>query len=315
MPQTIVFDTNYIRSTSGNSFLNGEAPPKLANQFNKAMKRGDLVLIPATVITEINAWLKDESFKRHTALQNAARTLQESAYKITPELPTEAVEPDITSILKSANLSFDILIPTIEEYKESERRTSYRIPPHPKNQEHEEMRDRLIWCQLLNYSKSTLNHIIIVSGDQIFKNGAASPEGVDARILVASTSEELDQRLGEIPDHIKSIINNLLTFSDQINSNEILITADNIESIDQLRKSRTNNSIIEHKFDLILKGQEKPLHCKISTLGESTLQLMLNDMVFTNQDGINSSKQDIIFRILQERTEGGLSELRRIIGE
>jgi len=315
MPQTIVIDTNYIRSIGCSEFLRGKVPPRLETQLQKATTRGDLILIPATVRTEINAWLKEESVKRHTTLHNAARTLHDQGFTITPALPNDPTEPDITTILKSIKISCDILMPTVAEYEESERRTSYRLPPHPKNPEHEEMRDRLIWCQLLNYSKSTPNSIIIASGDQIFKNGAASHEGIQARISIASTPEELDQRLGEIPDNIQTVINNLLSFADQLSSKGILVTTDNILSVNQLRKSRTNDSLIEERFDLLLKGQEKPLRCTITTLGGLPLQLMLQDMVLTHPDGINAGKPDFISKILQDREEFRISELRHIIGE
>lgn len=315
MPQTIVFDTNYIRSLGCSDFLNEGIPQRLENQLQKATKRGDLILIPATVRTEINAWLMDESFKRHKALEDAARTLQSSGFTIAPELPANATELDVLAILKKGNFTCDILKPTIVEYEEAERRTSYRLPPHPKNPEHEEMRDRLIWCQLINYSKSTQNSIIIVSGDQIFKNGTMTPEGMEARISVASSLEELDQRLGERPEHIQTVIDNLLSFADQLNSKGISITADDIEAIDQLRKSRTSNSLIEQRFDLRLKGQEKPWRCIITTLDETPLQLMLQDMIFTHPDDIKASNPDFIFKMLRERPESALSELRHIIGE
>ncbi len=315
MPQTIVFDTNYIRGLGCSDFLNGAVPQRLKSQLQEATKRGDLILVPATVRTEINAWLKEECSKRHTALHNAARTLEDSGFTITPALPNSPKDPDVFPVLQSATINCGLLTPTVAEYEESERRTSYRLPPHPKNPEHEEMRDRLIWCQLLNYSKTTVNSIIIVSGDQIFKNGVASPEGAKARISIATTPEELDQRLGEIPAHIQTLIDSLLSFADQLKTNGIFISAENINSIDRLRKARTNNSLIEQRFELLLKGQETPLRCAIPTLADYPLRLTLQDMEFTQTESIKAGNPEMLFGVLRDRPEIALSELRHIIGE
>ena len=57
MPQTIVFDTNYLRTFSQIEFLAGRLPQKLKVQIAIAVKRGDLVALVDTVRIETNAWL------------------------------------------------------------------------------------------------------------------------------------------------------------------------------------------------------------------------------------------------------------------
>lgn len=316
MPMTIVFDTNYLRSLGCSDFLLGRLPTRLTTQVNSAAQRGDLILIPSTVKIEMNAWLKDESAKRHSSLVNAHRTLQESGFKVSPELPSSPQEVDFFEVIRASAKNCDVLAPDINDYLEAERRTSYRLPPHPKNPEHEEMRDRLIWCQLLRYSGTTTNHIVIASADQIFKNGASTEEGLQARISIASSPEDLDQRLGERPVHIQTLINNFLSFSVQLQGHGLDVSEESIESVDQLRNSRMTDGIVEQRFELFLKGRDKPMQCVMSLFGGRPLRLALdNDRIVVQAQEVQMSNIEIVQHLMRERADVALSELRHIIGD
>ncbi|MYN45296.1 hypothetical protein GTP23_09495 [Pseudoduganella sp. FT93W] len=265
---------------------------------------------------EMNAWLEDEAKKRHSSLVNAAQLLQDSGYTISAELPQLPAKVDICDVLKASIKNYDVLEPEIEDYCEAERRTSYRLPPHPKNPEHEEMRDRLIWCRILRYSVTTKNSIVIVSHDQIFKNGAASDEGRNARISIASSPEDLDQRLGERPAHIQTLINELLTFSKQFKANNLSISDSDISSIDNVKNRRNVDGVVDKSFDIFITGNDKPIQGVMSLLGGKPLVLSLNNKkhVFYAEENERGAEA-ILQNLMSERPDVALSELRHLIGD
>lgn len=316
MPLTIVFDTNYLRSFGCSDFISGRLPPRLNSQVNAAVKRGDLILLPETVRIETNAWLDDENKKRHQALINAARTLQDSGFNISPDLPPNHNSVDILDILKSSTIHCDLITPDITDYREAERRTSYRLAPHPKSPDGEEMRDRLIWCQLLKYSALTDNHVVIASNDHLFKNGALTEEGKAARITVASSPEDLDQRLGERPSHIKALIDNLLVFSKLLHAHNIDISEHTIEGVENLRNSRTPEGTLEQRFELLIKDLANPIQGVMSLLGGKPMLLSLeNNKIVVEAPRAEASDFDLFQTLIRERPDAALSELRHIIGD
>lgn len=316
MPLTIVFDTNYLRSLGCSDFLSGRLPARLAHQVNCAIQRGDLILLPETVRIETNAWLQEENAKRHSALISAVKTLQQAGFNVSPEIPESPLGVDIMRILKETDRSCAVLEPTIDDYREAERRTSYRLPPHPKNIEHEEMRDRLIWCELLRYSQTTKNHILIVSNDHIFKNGVATDEGVAARITVAASQEDLDQRLGERPTHIQTIIDNLLLFSAQLQEHGYDISGTNIESVDQVRNVRTTDGRVEQRFDIFLKGMERPIKAAMSLVASKPIFLTFDgkNVALVRTEAVTNNSEFLQY-FIREHPDLSLTELRHIIGD
>lgn len=255
MPHTIVFDTNYLRSFSAIDYREGRVPQKLHEQISAALERGDLVVVPRTVKFETNAWLLDQSLSAWRKQDDARELLRQAGHEVIPEGIPKPEEVDVVGVLRSAFPSVDILEPTIDEYAEAERRTSYRLPPCPKKPEAEEFRDRLIWCQLLNYSATTgAPSVLIVSGDRIFKNGAESEEGAAANIDVVEGETDLDQWLNQRPPHIQLIVDQLLTFSEQLENEGIVLTAEAISAIEELRKVKEPSGFLTQKFSLRTEG-------------------------------------------------------------
>lgn len=254
MPQTIVFDTNYLRSFSLIEYLAGKIPERLKAQIKRAVDRGDLVALVDTVRTETNAWLEAEHLKKQQELGTSIQRLISEGYTVTPNKTPDKPPPDILLILRLASEKCITLSPNIEDYREAEHRTSYRLEPHPKNPEHEEMRDRLIWCQMLRWSAESGNPVLIVSRDAIFKNGAKSQEGVHARINVVEGEVDLDQQLGERPEHIAALVRSILIFAPKLKEMGINLTEEAIVGVEELRKTLEEDGSITQRFLLLTTG-------------------------------------------------------------
>ena len=174
-----------------------------------------------------------------------------------PATVEKTPDVDISLIFQERFPNVQLLNPSIEDFKEAERRTSYRLPPLPKKKpDGEEFRDRLIWCQLISYARASKLPILIVSADGIFQNGAESEEGKSARIEVAESQSDLDQRLNLRPEHIQSVVNQLLMFSADLLKQGIVLKPDSIIGIEELRKVHEPNGSLIQKF--MLRTTESP---------------------------------------------------------
>ena len=268
MPITFVFDTNYIRTFSQNDFLSGKVPRGLAKQIKKIASRGDSIAIFETVRLEVNAWLLKATEQREAELNQAVTKLEESGYKIDSSDAAIQLPIDFFELMKAIDDSCFLLLPDIEDYREAERRTSFRLPPHPKNMEHEEMRDRLIWCQIISYVKKTAHGVVLVSGDTIFKNGAATEEARTYSIECVA-DVELDQRIGVRSPHIVEIITMLESFGAQLQERGVVLNAHTIESLEELRKINESDGTVTMRFTVVSHGSGLPDRCvaTLSALG------------------------------------------------
>jgi len=259
----IVLDTNYLRSLPSKDYVEGKMPPRLMDQLEIAFKRGDIVAIPRTVQIEINAWVQELAERELNNIKQAAELLKNKGHSVTPAI-VEAIKPvDVFHLLKQQFPDIYLLEPTIKDYMEAEKRASYKLPPLPKNKDGEEFRDRIIWSQILNISKTTDLPILIVSGDAIFENGANSDEGLKANIQVVKTEEDLNQRLGQRPPVIQKIINDILLFGGQLKEKEIDIKEDSIRRIEEYR-ARTDAHGTETKTFTIAIDESTGLPSRIS---------------------------------------------------
>jgi len=257
MPLTIVFDTNYLRSFGCADYLAGKLPSKLAHQIKRAFERGDLVGLMHTVILETNAWLHSEEEKRRTRIEEAIQTLKNEGFTVTPNALPDLRWPNIAEVMHAFDVRVANFEPTLQDYAEAERRTSMRLPPHPKKVEAEEMRDRLIWCQALRYSDGGKNPILIVSGDEIFKNGASSDEGRKAQISCVEGAVDFDQRLGERSEPIARAIAHLLGFADQLRQQGIHLDNTTIVSLEELRNVIQSDGSLMQRFELYSHAESR----------------------------------------------------------
>lgn len=236
-----------------------------------------------------------------------------------PEGVQDKAPPDILPIMQMVNDKCCSISPQIQDYKEAEFRTSYREAPHPKNPEGEEMRDRLIWCQSLRLSKETGNPVLIVSADTIFRNGALSDEGKDARISVVESAGDFDQRLGERPQHISTLIQSLLTFSPELAKKGVDLSEENVRGIEVLRKILNSDGSITQRFFLLISnatGVESRYSATMNSVGDQPLSIDLetNPPISIHR---NLSEQELLElegRRLQSFRGDAISSLRRLIG-
>jgi len=323
MPQTIVFDTNYLVSFGATEYRSGGLPQKLHDQVDLVVDRGDLVALPNTVRLETNAWLSKISQRAWDSLNSAHQRLREAGFKIEPDFVEKQADIDILAIFQSRFPEFYLLKPSIEDYNEAERRTSYRLPPRPtKKPDSEEFRDRIIWCQLVSYAQTSEAPVLIVSGDGLFKNGAESEEGRAAGIQVVEGEVDLDQQLNNRPHHIQAIVDQLLMFVAEFQSNGIEIDSDRIVSIEELRTTRETSGSLIHEFTLRTTDIEhlpSLVWATMISFGESPLSLSLTwegqTVEFSRQISPEAMEEIAAIRFRDElETEQAEKELKALIG-
>lgn len=316
MSFTIIFDTNYLRSFGIADYLSGRLPAKLAQQIKRAFERKNFVGVPSTVVLELDAWLNAEAKKRQEHLEKAIRLVKDSGFTITPDQAHPQVPESIAAVLETFDRRITFLKPTLDEYLEAEKRTSYRLPPHPKKVEDEEMRDRVIWCQALRYSDGGKNPVLIVSNDQLFKNGASSEEGKSANISSVEGITDLDQRLGERPPTVEKAIENLLLFSDQLKEIGINLNTENIISLEELRNLIHPEGFVVQRFELHShadSGLASPTLVTVNLVDQKPVALEVGMHRLNLGGPVSGSATD--FSLLRSRMEkeNALAELRRLL--
>lgn len=270
-----MFDTNYLRGIGVHEYLSGEIPETLRRQLTAAVARGDLVALPSTVRLELNACLSKVSKDSEKKYTDAINLLQQAGHEVIPAEVSVAQEVDVFEILQAEFPDVYIFEPSLEDYKEAERRTSYRLPPLPKNPEGEEYRDRLMWCQLVNRRDPAAAPVVLISNDTIFKNGAESSEGVSAHIRVIDGVADLDQWLDQRPAHIQLVIDQLLMFGEQLCKAGINIQEDDISLIEGLRNIYEPSGSLIRKFVLHFKNMPATMQVSMISLGETPLSLSI----------------------------------------
>lgn len=251
MPISIVLDTNYLRGLGVNSYPQGELPSELTRQLSLAEQRGDLVIVPGTVVIELDAWLATVTKNNFESLREAVKTIQQAGLSIREKIPDEPKPPQFAPILKKHFPKAYIFQPELEDYREAERRTSGRLPPLPKDPNGEEFRDRIIWVQCLRYVKESNQRLLIVSGDTIFKNGAASEEGRKSNIHVAAGASEFDQYLGERSAQVLELIDQITLLSKSFTDPPFPLTDQDISAIEDIRSVVDSNGALIRSFSII----------------------------------------------------------------
>lgn len=315
MSVTVCFDTNYIRSFSQNDFLSGNVPQKLIEQIEKISARGDSIAVLETVRLEVNAWLMKASISREAEIQQSIVTLEAAGYKLDKTEVLARPDRDFFEMMKAVDVNCFLMLPEIDEYREAERRTSFRLPPHPKNIEGEEMRDRLIWCQLLNFARKTKRKVILVSGDTIFKNGAATDEAKEFGIECLGDAE-FEQRIGLKAPHIIEIIEIMESFGAGLGEHGVALNSSTVESLQDLRKRSEPDGTLSMKFNVISHNSGLPEKCAVtlSVLDDEAYFIQINtEPLISLYKPLSNNGQEIARHSAVSQRLDDLGELRNIL--
>ncbi|WP_226649649.1 PIN domain-containing protein [Microbulbifer variabilis] len=319
----IIFDTNYLRSLGANEYIVGSIPERLEQQISSALGRGDILSIPSTVQIEMNAWVKEIAEKDNMNTRKAWDLLKDKGYQLSPEFSEQNTDIDVLSILKSKFNEIYELEPTIDHYKDAEKRASFKLPPLPKNPEGEEFRDRVIWSQLISLAKESDLPVLIVSGDRIFENGANSEEGRSLNINVVKTEDDLNQWLDQRSSVIQQVIDDILLFSAQLAEKNINIEGKDIDRISDFRSVRDSSGNLIKRF-VINTSDGNNLPSKISgeLLYQGDLPILISlqieeDFIEMRRDvtAQDESQSRIQQQLDVSKKQFLESELRNLIGD
>jgi len=92
--------------------------------------------------------------------------------------------------------------------------------------------------------------IMIVSNDQLFRNGASSDEGKAAHIEAVENESDLDQRLNQRPQHIQAVVDQVFIFSESLRAHGIDLASGSVTGIEELRKFNGADGSQVQKFKL-----------------------------------------------------------------
>jgi hypothetical protein len=255
MSLQIVFDTNFIRRLGGTDYLDGRIPGRFKTIIDLALEHGYLISIPRTVQIELNAWLEGEAYKESNNIKAALQLLNDKGYDVPKEPNKREKEVDIFELISKQYKEVYFLDPTIDEYFEAEKRTSYRLPPLPKKKpDGEEFRDRIIWIQLLTLAKNTKLSILIASDDGMFENGSDSEEGQKANIQVVKTEDDLLQWLKQKPPSVLTLIENIMLFKSGMGKEDISLAPDDISQVINYKSVKESTGNLLSKFQLLTIG-------------------------------------------------------------
>jgi hypothetical protein len=116
----------------------------------EAAQVGGILVLPRTVILENERQRLEMYGKAVATLDAAALTLTQAGVSI-PAFRAQDMVPrvDLITALRGAGIAVEAHDPTLEDYRDAERRASLHLSPRSKDSKSDEMRDLVIWAVAL----------------------------------------------------------------------------------------------------------------------------------------------------------------------
>jgi hypothetical protein len=123
-------------------------------------------------------------------LEAARLTLLQWGATVQAFRPEELVQRiDIATALRGTGIAVEIEDPTLEDYRDAERRASLHLAPQSPDAKSDEMRDLIIWALALRIAARD-GTAMLVSRDTIHSDEGGSEEARASRLLRAKTLED-----------------------------------------------------------------------------------------------------------------------------
>jgi hypothetical protein len=155
-------------------------------------------VLPRTVVLEDERHqqeLREQAIKR---IEGAADLLRRHGIVIAEHNPAELIPPTaLLTALESTGIRVETEEPTLDEYRDAERRASLHLPPQSPDKKSDEMRDLTIWAVALRVARRD-GSAMLVSRDEVHSGTLGSIEAESARLLLASSFDEALDLLGRL---------------------------------------------------------------------------------------------------------------------
>jgi hypothetical protein len=176
------------------------------NEFCQEASQSDAVLVlPRTVILE-NERSQRLLYEEVTAGIEAARSTLTKWGVTVPEFNSEDLVRSVRleEALRETGVKVEVEDPTLDDYRDAERRASLHLAPQSPKAEADEMRDLVIWALALRVAARD-GTAILVSRDRVHSDESGSEEASSVRLLRAKDFDNALEHLGRVSKAVSSL--------------------------------------------------------------------------------------------------------------
>jgi hypothetical protein len=164
----------------------------------EAAQSGAVLALPRTVILEHEHQQQALAEKEVAKLDAAASLLSQWRVSVPGFSARDLIHRvDLTTALQATGIAVEVHDPTLDDYRDAERRASFHLAPQAPDAKSDEMRDLVIWAVALRIAKQD-SGAMLVSRDQIHVDKRGSQEAESAGLRRASTLDDALDLLGRV---------------------------------------------------------------------------------------------------------------------
>src|SRR5580658_5524301 len=115
-----------------------------------AAQTGGILVVPRTVVLENDRHQQSLYNEAVTKLKDASLTLSQWGVAVPTINPEDMIQKvDLSVALQQTGVKVEVEDPTLDDYRDAERRASLHLAPQPPGSKSDEMRDLVIWAVAL----------------------------------------------------------------------------------------------------------------------------------------------------------------------
>src|SRR5262245_6138244 len=165
-------------------------PAHLDRFCREAASAGAFLVVPRTTLLEIERNERHSVEEAITKISNAVTVLDSWGINLEGLDPRQLVRPgDVIEALRATGIVVEVEEPSLNDYREAERKACLHLPPRPPETESDEMRDLIIWVTALRLARKD-GQAILVSRDEIHTHERGGAEAEEHGLLRARTLDE-----------------------------------------------------------------------------------------------------------------------------
>lgn len=155
-------------------------PPHLDKFLSACAFNGVRILVPETTLYEFRHNQQDKVRNEQAQLIAAIRRLESWGITFDHPSPESLILcQDLMTMVSQTGVDFDILHPTLEDYKSAHFRACFHESPIPPDSESDEMRDLVIWIAAIRIAQEN-GGAILLSRDKVHTHARGNDEADQA---------------------------------------------------------------------------------------------------------------------------------------
>ncbi|WP_456427721.1 PIN domain-containing protein [Rhodocaloribacter sp.] len=179
-------------------------PAWLCEFCRRASENGSSIVLPETVILELQRIHEEDVKAISEKLKEAQELLNEWGLSDDDVMISDAIqERDFVQELRNCGVEVAVEIPTIDDFRDAQRRACFRLPPHPprsqskksSKDESDEMRDLVIWSVAVRIAQAE-GGALLMSKDRIHTAHYGDDEANSVHLFRQKGADQALQFLG-----------------------------------------------------------------------------------------------------------------------